>query len=84
MADQETTAISTTPQPQRGVDVEQLPRGDFFRQVVKGIGISSGLALLWVLETGRNIIFVLLERLHIPAPRHRRGSAFPPGRRRRS
>jgi len=76
MADNESTAIASA--PARGVEVEQLPRGDFFRQVAKGIGISSGLLLLWVMETGRNGFFWLLDRLHVPAHRRAHGSAFPP------
>lgn len=63
----------------RPLEIEQLPRGDYFRQVMHGIGISSGLALLWVMETFRDLFFRLLDRLHIPAPKHRRGVPFPPG-----
>jgi hypothetical protein len=81
MADQETSAIAPATEP--GLEVEQLARPDYFHQVLVGVGISSGLALLWVMETGRNGFFWLLEKLHIPAPKKRHGSAFPPSPQRR-
>jgi hypothetical protein len=67
---------SSAPRP---LEVEQLPTRDYFRQIMHGIGISSGLALLWVMETFRDLFFRLLDRLHIPARKHRHGVAFPPG-----
>jgi hypothetical protein len=65
------------------IEVEQLRRGDMFRQILIGVGISSGLALLWTMESVRNVIFRALNVLHIPARRRRRGSAFPAGQPRR-
>jgi hypothetical protein len=61
------------------VEVEQLGRRDMFRQILTGVGISSGLALLWAMESLRNVLFRALNALHIPARRRRRGSAFPAG-----
>jgi len=61
------------------VEVEQLSRGDLFRQILIGVGISSGLALLWTMESVRNVVFRVLNALHIPARRRRRGSAYPAG-----
>jgi hypothetical protein len=61
------------------IEVEQLAGRDLFRQILTGVGISSGLALLWAMESVRNVIFRALNTLHIPARRRRRGSAFPAG-----
>lgn len=61
------------------VEVEQLTRSDMFRQILIGVGISSGLALLWTMESMRNVRFRVLNALHLPARRRRRGSAFPAG-----
>ncbi len=61
------------------IEVEQLTRGDTFRQVLTGVGIASGLALLWTMESMRDVLFRILNVLHIPARRRRRGSAFPAG-----
>ena len=61
------------------VEVEQLPRGDMLYQILVGIGIASGLALLWTMESMRNVLFRVLNALHLPARRRRRGSAFPAG-----
>ncbi len=61
------------------VEVEQLSRRDMFRQILIGVGISSGLALLWTMESMRNVLFRALNALHIPARRRRRGSAIPAG-----
>jgi hypothetical protein len=60
-------------------EIEQLTRGDYFYQILCGVGIASGLALLWTMEAGRNVIFRGLDALHIPARRRRLGSAFPAG-----
>jgi hypothetical protein len=60
-------------------EVEQLQRGDWFYQILCGVGIASGLMLLWTMETVRNLVFRGLNALHIPPRRHRRGSAFPAG-----
>jgi len=65
------------------VEVEQLARGDFFYQILCGVGIASGLALLWTMESMRNVIFRGLNLLHIPPRRRRRGTAFPAGQARR-
>jgi hypothetical protein len=61
------------------VEVEQLPRGDMVYQILCGVGIASGLMLLWTMETVRNVIFRGLNALRVPPWRHRRGCAFPAG-----
>lgn len=61
------------------IEVEQLTRSDLFRQILTGVGIASGLALLWTMESMRNVLFRILNALHIPARHRRRGSAFPAG-----
>jgi hypothetical protein len=57
---------------------ERLGKVAFVADVLKGIGIMLGLALLWLLESVRNVFFRALDRLNI-RPRPRRASAFPPG-----
>ena len=61
-------------------EVEQLTRGDLLYQILCGVGIASGLALLWAMESVRNVIFRGLNALHIPPRRHHRGTAFPAGK----
>jgi hypothetical protein len=63
-------------QPQ--FQITPLSRADFAKEVVRGIGVSAGMALLWSLEIARNACFHLLDRFNIPA-RKKRASAFPPG-----
>jgi len=60
-------------------EIEQLTRGDHFYQILCGVGIASGLGLLWAMETVRNYVFRLLNALKIPTWRHKRGTAFPAG-----
>jgi hypothetical protein len=60
-------------------EIEQMTRGDHLFQILCGVGIASGLALLWTMESIRNLTFRVLNALHIPARRHKRGSAFPAG-----
>jgi hypothetical protein len=48
--------------------------------VLYGIGVSSGLALLWFMEVVRNFYFRTLDRLNIKLFWRRSGSAFPPGK----
>ena len=62
---------------------EQLGRGEFFLEVIHGIGEMAGLALLWGLEEVRNVWFRMLDRMNIKARPSRRVSAFPPGSPRR-
>ena len=62
-------------------EVEQLTGRDHLYQIMCGVGISSGLALLWAMETVRNCVFRLLNALKIPARPHKRGTAFPAGKR---
>ena len=61
------------------VEIEQLTRGDMMYQILCGVGIASGLALLWTMESVRNVIFRGLNALGVAPRRHRRGSAFPAG-----
>jgi hypothetical protein len=57
---------------------QPLGYGGFLGSVLYGIGVTLGLALLWVMEIFRNMFFRLLDSLNIK-PRRRRASAFPPG-----
>jgi hypothetical protein len=57
---------------------EALTRIGVFFSVLYGIGVSLGLALLWLMEVVRNIYFRILDRFNIK-PRRRPASAFPPG-----
>src|SRR5258708_12563502 len=49
------------------------------QEVFTGIGIASGLALLWAFEAMRDRYFRLLDRMNV-RPWSHRGSAFPAGR----
>ncbi len=61
---------------------EPLGKAGFVLELVKGTGVMLGLALLWLLESARNVFFRILDRLNVK-PGSRRASAFPPGRPRR-
>jgi len=54
---------------------------EFLSQMLQGIGLALGLALLWLMETVRNPYFRLLDRMNVKPRRRRRLSAFPPGKR---
>ena len=71
----------TESSPDRPLEIEQLTRGDHAFQILCGVLISSGLLLLWTMETARNYFFRVLDRLHITPRRRTRGSAFPAGTR---
>ncbi|HLW69763.1 MAG TPA: hypothetical protein VKS22_03985 [Candidatus Binataceae bacterium] len=58
--------------------VEQLRFGHWLIELFTAIGITVGLALLWMCENLRNQYFRLLDRVNFK-PRPRRASAFPPG-----
>jgi len=59
-------------------EVHRLSFGHWLIELATAIGISVGLALLWMCETLRNQYFYLLDRFNF-RPRPRRASAFPPG-----
>jgi len=61
----------------------QFTTAEFLLQIVQGIGIALGLLLLGVMEKVRNVCFRLLDRLNVKPRRHRRVSAFPPGKHQR-
>ena len=65
-------------QPPVRVRITPLSRGDFAKEIARGVGVSAGMALLWGLEIVRNATFQLLDRFKVPA-RKKRASAFPPG-----
>jgi len=69
------SSLETTP------EIEQMTGADHLFQILCGVGIASGLALLWTMESVRNLVFRALNALHIPARRHKRGTAFPAGSR---
>jgi hypothetical protein len=70
-------------QKQLPLDAEQLGVGGYFLELLHGIGVMLGLALLWSLEAVRNVFFRILDRFNVKARPHRRVSAFPPGSPRR-
>ncbi len=59
---------------------ERLSRGEYFYQVLFGVGESLGLGMLWLMEVVRDAFFHLLDRLNVKPRRRTRVSAFPPGR----
>jgi hypothetical protein len=61
------------------VEIERLTRKDTAFQILCGVGIASGLLLLWTMEAMRNVLFHGLNALHIRPRRRRRGTAFPAG-----
>ena len=69
--------------PDIHVEPKQFTTGQFLSQMLQGIGIALGLGLLGVMENVRNVYFRLLDRLNVKPHRHRRVSAFPPGKQQR-
>ncbi len=65
------------------VEIDRLDKLAVLKEFARGTAVVLGLGLLWALEAGRNALFRLLDRMNIRARRHRRASAFPPGRPRR-
>jgi hypothetical protein len=61
-------------------EIEQLTAASHAREILRGVGVVLGLALLWGLEIVRNTWFHTLDRLNIKPRRARRASAYPPGR----
>jgi len=61
------------------VRIEPLRGMPLVTEIVGGVGRALGLTLLWGLEIVRDSYFRLLDRLNV-RPRHKRASAFPPGR----
>ena len=60
-------------------EYDELRTPSLIREVFTGIGIASGLALLWAFEAMRDRYFRLLDRMNV-RPWSHRGSAFPAGR----
>ncbi len=58
---------------------DELRTPSLVQEVFTGIGIASGLALLWAFEAMRDRYFRLLDRMNV-RPWSHRGSAFPAGR----
>ncbi len=67
------------PEGQDRVEIKRLTGASLVKEVLHGIGLVLGLALLWMLEMVRNGFFRLLDRFGVKARRRRKGSAFPPG-----
>ncbi len=63
-------------------EYDELRTPSLVKEVFTGIGIASGLALLWAFEAMRDRYFRLLDRMKF-RPWSHRGSAFPAGRPRR-
>lgn len=60
-------------------EYDELRTPSLVKEVLAGIGIASGLALLWAFEAMRDRYFRLLDRMNV-RPWSHRGSAFPAGR----
>ncbi len=60
-------------------EYDELGFPSLIKEVFTGIGIATGLALLWAFETMRDWYFRLLDRMNV-RPWSHRGSAFPAGR----
>ena len=63
-------------------EYDEIRMPGLVKEILAGIGIASGLALLWAFEAMRDRYFRLLGRLNV-RPRSHRGSAFPAGRARK-
>jgi len=61
------------------VVIEPLGWRGTLTEIIFGIAITVGMALLWILENVRNAFFRVLDRVGVRARPHR-ASAFPPGR----
>jgi hypothetical protein len=61
------------------LQISRLKGRQLFIEIINGIAITAGMALLWALENVRNVFFRLLDRANLK-PRAGRASAFPPGR----
>ena len=57
----------------------RIPAREYFIQILDGIGIAAGMALLWVMELARNGYFRILDLSNLKPRKRRRASAFPPG-----
>lgn len=78
--DQPAAASDPAAKPDIHVEPVHLTTGEFFGQILRGIGIAFGLGLLWAMESVRNAYFRLLNRWNVKPHRHRHASAFPPGK----
>ncbi len=67
------------PNSQQPFEVQRMGLGGFLGTVLYGVGVSLGLALLWLMEIVRNTVFRTLDRLNIKPRRRGKASAFPPG-----
>jgi hypothetical protein len=63
-------------------EYDELRLPSLIKEVFAGVGIATGLALLWAFEAMRDRYFRLLDRMNV-RPWSHRGSAFPAGRPRR-
>ncbi len=71
---------ATEPQKQIAPpEPEKLSPRTFVLDVLQGLGVMLGLAVLWMFESIRDVIFRALDRLNLKARGPRRVSAFPPG-----
>ena len=64
---------------QTAFQVQRMSLGALFGTVLYGVGVTLGLALLWIMEIVRNAFFRTLDRLNIKPRRRHHASAFPPG-----
>lgn len=66
------------PQVSESAEMERLKPLEVAIEIVHGLGIMLGLALLWIMEAVRDRVFRLLDRANV-RPRIGRASAYPPG-----
>jgi hypothetical protein len=69
----------TEPAPFK-LEIERLSTADYFKEMLLGVARTLGLGILWGLEIARDAYFSLLDRMNVRPHRHKRASAFPPGR----
>lgn len=67
-------------QKQIRIEPERLSKLAVVLEMLNGIGVLFGLALLWLLEIIRNAFFRMLDAMNVKPRPARRASAFPPGR----
>lgn len=70
---------NSNPKAPEPLVLEQLSGLQITCEIIKGVGVSLGLTLFWILEKSRDGIFHMLDRMNVK-PRGRPASAFPPGR----
>jgi hypothetical protein len=73
----------TKHQEQLPLPEEKISAAHFALDVLQGVGVMIGLAILWLFEGVRNLVFRLFDRFNLRAHVRKKVSAFPPGSPRR-